>query len=189
MRKEYFIYFPDEKDSQMLAQDYTNVVLLGTTTNEILNTLQWYKWKRNKPIKIPSLDEIIKDDSNIEIICNKTCGQIPCPKEDIDYLTRIKINGSKIKIIVFPDMIEKIKRFSNSGNFWKRGSLYKLITGRNLTGAWFLPEEYMQYLREYNWDKRIRELNPWLKEREKKLKDFLENKTSSTYIKRSRTKI
>ena len=141
--------------------------LVGDSPQQIINTLKFYKhrgpeyhsWKK---AKTPSEAEI-KDVEDVCISC-----ALPLAKIYHNIEVKVRENFS---FEINANAFDWVKKQAKVYEELKRVDLFKFIAGAPVFGLWFLPEQIMEDLRNYDWDQHQRQINTWLAQREVDLDD------------------
>lgn len=62
--------------------------------------------------------------------------------------------------------VDYVKQIAAHYECLRRGELFKFKAGAPILGLWFLPEDIMQGLRDYDWQQHGSQLEQWLSQRD-----------------------
>ncbi len=130
--------------------------LLGENKSQIIETLWHYKNRGTEAIDIP-------DESEIKEITGAT---ITCcfPMAHTEHFLEAEVRQNII-LDVNANAYDWVQRTGQNYESLKRGGLYKFQT-LPLFGLYFLCEDIMKGIKEYDWKKHEPQINEWLGIRE-----------------------
>ncbi|MDP3966203.1 MAG: hypothetical protein Q8Q04_01595 [archaeon] len=158
-----------EEPSAYKFYNFLNWFLVGNNENQIINTLKYYKFERGAEekefdkIQIPQIYEI-ENREKISI-------PVALPLANLMQDLGVKVNSS-IEFIVNANAVTYLRNIADSYQNLKRGDLYKFTPGIDYFGLWFLPEEIMEGLKNYDWSPHQKQIRTWLLKREGILKNM-----------------
>lgn len=141
-------------------------ILIGKDKSQIFNTVEYYRNRKVGKIKMPYLAE--SDISEITELCinchfpSFIKGQFINAK--VDGFVSLRVNAN-----VFYEIKGMLDEYKITPSLLKRGDLYKFFTGDIF---YFLPEEIMQSMCDYNWKQHEPLVERWLAERTRVCDEF-----------------
>lgn len=139
----------------------TLTTFIGNEKSQIVNTLEHYKARGREKIAIPEIEKIRRLDS-AEIGC-----ALPILKPE--HFFKVKLD-EVISFDINANAFNYIQLVANRYEELKRGDLFKFDTGLpNVFGLFFLPENVMKGLKNYDWKQYEKQVDEWMGIRNKML--------------------
>ncbi|MFH0752252.1 MAG: hypothetical protein V1914_01510 [archaeon] len=138
--------------------------LIGTDAKQIIRTLEYYRNERGQTnFDIPSESDI-SEVTRLEIEC-------AFPLLSQNHFIEAKLE-EKVSFFVNANAFSYIQALALSYEQLKRGDLYKFEPGLSTLGLYFLPENIMKGLKDYDWSQHKAQVEDWLQVRSKVLNDM-----------------
>lgn len=125
--------------------------LIATEKSQIISTLEHYIEKGDK-LSIPADNQIYEIESfNVNFTLPILSSRFSLTAE---ILPGVKLNTNANSVWMIQELAKNYKSL-------KRGSLYKFTSGVSCDGLYFLPEDVVISMRNYDWTKHWDLLNEW----------------------------
>ena len=128
-------------------------ILIGNDKQQIIDTMEYYH-KQTEKLKVPSENQI-GEMSSLEIRCG-----LSMMSNKFDFKAQITEN---LSLYINANAVDYIQGVALSYKLSKRGGLYKLEPGISSFGLYFLPEDLMIAIRDYDWTKHQDIIGKWNK--------------------------
>lgn len=141
----------------MILYDYIEPTsmsrFLGSTPQQIQDTLRYYKYERGKDrVKIPSLDQIpIMTDAMIVATTSVSSGHQRIEISLTEGLVMAVNASAYTDVVMFP--------YKTAGNL--RGSLYKFAVPTEIS-QWFISQEVVDLIQSYDWRQHQAQMEQWI---------------------------
>src|SRR3989338_8308070 len=139
----------------------SGVVFIGTERQQITRTLEHYRanGKLNDAsgnLQIPPETDFLEMQEDIEVVCVFPLGS---KRQFVDARIR-----PRAVFHINANAFDYVGAAGRDYERKKRGELYKFETVK-IMGLWFLPEDVMQGLRDYDWTQHTAQIDQWLDKR------------------------
>jgi len=149
-----------EEDKPYFAYQPSNggAVFVGNDKRQIIRTVEYYVRRGDQEnVVIPGERDILEVSGDVNVT-------VALPLAGIHQNISARVRPRAV-FHVNANAVDYIKGVASNYESLRRGDLFKFEPGASIFGLWFLPEDIMQGLRDYNWQQHESQITSWLDQR------------------------